>query len=98
MTYDELDIHHDTSASSGRYWATLAPGFEAELTYRRSGNVLVIDHTGVPQRFEGRGIALKLVKRAIADARANGDLIVPQCPYVAVQFRRHPEWADLLAR
>jgi predicted GNAT family acetyltransferase len=33
----------------------------------------------------------------VADARAQGFTIVPQCPYVAAQFRKHPEWADLLA-
>ena len=58
---------------------------------------MVIDHTGVPPEFEGRGIALKLVKASIEDARREGFKITPVCPYVVVQFRRHPEWADLLA-
>lgn len=94
----QLDIHHSLSGDRGRYWADLAPGEQAEMTYRRRPDgSIVIDHTGVPRAFEGRGIALQLVKRAIEDARKGGFGIVPQCPYVAVQFRRHPDWADLLA-
>lgn len=94
----DLEISHENAAGTGRYWAPLGDGFVAELTYReRDGGVIVINHTGVLKPFEGRGIALALVKRAVADAREKGLKIVPQCPYVAVQFRRHPDWADLLA-
>lgn len=95
---EDLVIEHETGQNRGRYHAALGEGHEAELTYiRREDGAMVINHTGVPRQFEGRGIALKLVKEAIADARAGGYRIVPQCPYVAVQFRRHPDWADLLA-
>lgn len=95
---DELDIHHTITDNRGRYWADLAPGQQAEMTYlKRQDGSIIINHTGVPREFEGRGIALKLVKRAVADARDGGFKIVPQCPYVAVQFRRHPDWNDLLA-
>ena len=41
--------------------------------------------------------ALKLVEQVITDAQAAGIKIVPLCSYVDAQFRRHPEWADLLA-
>jgi len=39
----------------------------------------------------------KLVEALIADAREHGWKIVPECSYVAAAFKRHPEWADLLA-
>lgn len=93
-----LEIEHETSGNRGRYRARLDESHTAEMTYlTREDGTMVIDHTGVPPAFEGRGIALQLVKRAVADARENGFKIVPQCPYVAVQFRRHPDWDDLLA-
>lgn len=93
-----LDIHHTQAGNRGRYWADLGDDNAAEMTYlRRPDGTMVINHTGVPKAFEGRGIALKLVKRAIEDARRDAFKIVPQCPYVAVQFRRHPDWSDLLA-
>lgn len=94
----QLDIHHTLTDGRGRYWADVASGQQAEMTYlKRDDGSMVINHTGVPREFEGKGIALKLVKRAITDARAGGFKIVPRCPYVAAQFRRHPDWSDLLA-
>ena len=89
---------HDQGAR-GEYHAAV-PGSEAigRLTYQRRGdNVLVADHTLVPTEIGGRGVAAKLVDALIADARKEGNKIVPQCSYVEAQFRRHPEWADLRA-
>lgn len=91
----ELNIERAETDGGGRYSAPLGPGAEAEMTYRWRDKVMVIDHTGVPPAYEGRGFALQLVKRAIADARVEGFRIDPVCPYVEVQFRRHPDWADL---
>ena len=39
----------------------------------------------------------RLVEAMIADARANGFRIKPDCSYVAAAFQKHPEWADLRA-
>lgn len=97
MTEDALVIEHEHSGNAGRYFAVLPDRSEAEMNYRMDGKVMTITHTGVPPAFEGRGIALKLVKAAIADARQDGFRIVPLCSYVALQFRRHPDWAGLLA-
>jgi uncharacterized protein len=89
---------HDQGAR-GEYHAAV-PGSEAigRLTYQRRGDdVLVADHTLVPPEIGGRGVAARLVEALIADARAEGNRIVPQCSYVEAAFRRHPEWADLRA-
>jgi predicted GNAT family acetyltransferase len=98
MADTEYRITREEGPTRGRYVIHLAPGAEAEMTYRKEGDgPMVIDHTGVPPEYEGRGIALQLVKASIADAHEKGFKIKPVCPYVVVQFRRHPEWADLLA-
>lgn len=88
---------HDQGAR-GEYHAAV-PGSEAigRLTYQRRGNTLIADHTLVPPVIGGRGVAARLVEALVADARAAGDKIVPQCSYVEVWFRRHPEHADLRA-
>ena len=88
---------HDQGAR-GEYHAAV-PGSEAigRLTYQRRGDVLVADHTLVPPEIGGRGVAARLVEALVADAREEGNKIVPQCSYVEAMFRRHPEWADLRA-
>ena len=98
MIDTELTVLREDGTTRGRYLIRLAPGFEAEMTFRKAADgTITIDHTGVPPEYEGRGIAARLVNRAIADAREQGFKITPVCSYVVLQFRRHPEWADLLA-
>lgn len=92
-----VDIEREDNGAHGRYVVRL-DNDEAIMTYReQQPGVLVFDHTLVPPQFRGTGIAAQLVQRGIDDARAEGNKIVPQCSYVAAQFRRHPEWADLPA-
>ena len=59
--------------------------------------VRIATHTIVPRAIGGRGIAAKLVKRLVDDAREQGFKIVPQCWYVAKKFDENPDWADLKA-
>lgn len=96
MTAYKIEL--EASENGGRYVIRLDGGADAEMTYVMQGeNVMAIDHTFTPPSHRGRDIALQLVTRGIEDARAQNLKVNPICPYVAVQFRRHPEWADLLA-
>jgi len=93
------DIEREDTGSKGRYSFKAAGGDVAEMTYSRVGaSQIIIDHTDVPDAFRGQGVGLKLVERAVADARAEGKTIIPLCPFAAAQFRKHPEWADVLKR
>ena len=96
MNDNEMTVEREDGPTRGRYFITLSPDAEAEMTFRKGdNNTIIIDHTGVPPAFEGRGIAAKLVNKAIEDARKQGFKINPVCSYVVAQFRRHPQWADL---
>lgn len=76
---------HDTRVKSG------------EMTFSKSGNnTWVIDHTGVDDFIKGTGAAAALVKRGVEMARERGVKIIPLCSYVKVQFRRHPDYGDVL--
>lgn len=71
------------------------PDGESALTYSVMSDKLVIaDHTEVAEGHEGEGIGLIMLRQLIDDARSNGFRIVPLCPYVNAQRRKHPEWAD----
>ena len=95
---DGLQIWHEGNEQRGEYRALL-PGSEhvGYMTWRKVGNARLVDHTVVPPEIGGRGIAARLVEAIVADARKQGFRIIPQCSYVDAQFRRHPDWSDLLA-
>lgn len=93
-----LAITLEENAGRGRYVIALPDGEEGEMTFRRDGAVITIDHTYVPPHHEGQGVAFQLLERAIADARAGRYRIRPHCSYVVVQFARHAsEWQDVIA-
>ncbi len=95
----ETEIKLEDGGSKGRYILRAADGTEAEMTFTKVGErQLIIDHTEVPDAFRGQGAGLRLVTRAVEDARASGKTIIPLCPFAAAQFRRHPEWADVLKK
>jgi uncharacterized protein len=72
-------------------------GHTAFLAYRRFPDRLVLVHTEVPPAIEGKGIAGKLVARALDFARAAHLRVIPLCPYVTDFVRKHPEYHDLLS-
>ncbi len=73
------------------------PGHTAFLAYRRFPDRLVLVHTEVPPALEGKGIAGKLVARALDFAQAAHLRVIPLCPYVTSFVRKHPEYHDLLS-
>ena len=94
---ESLPISRDEGASKGRYTVQVE-GVEAEMTYSRAGERLVIiDHTGVPDALRSRHIGEALVQRGVEDARAEGRKIIPLCPFAKALISRHPEWQDILA-
>lgn len=98
MTH-ELRIEKQAEESGGRYVARI-DGIEgeAEITFTVRGPSLIsADHTGAPESMRGTGAASALVKHMVADARSAGFKIIPTCPYVLAQFKRHPEWQDVMS-
>jgi uncharacterized protein len=71
-------------------------GTRAGLTaYLDRGGQRVFFHTEVDPAFAGRGLATRLIRRALDDTRAAGLRVVPVCSYVAGFVRRHDEYADI---
>lgn len=68
----------------------------AVITYNLNPPNLMITETLVPQRLEGQGLASRLAKHVIADAKARGLVILPVCPYVSAYLQKHPEHADVV--
>ncbi|MFM7350399.1 MAG: GNAT family N-acetyltransferase [Erythrobacter sp.] len=96
---DGITIRLEDGPRKGRYIATVA-GREGEayiaFTHREEG-VISADHTIAPDSLKGTGAAFALVEHLVADARARDFKVLPYCPYVRAQYRKHPEWADAFA-
>jgi predicted GNAT family acetyltransferase len=56
-----------------------------------SGGKLRVYHTEVYPEHEGKGFAKVLLNKLVSHARENDLRIIPLCPYVLAQFKRHPE-------
>ncbi|MHA6645438.1 GNAT family N-acetyltransferase [Mesorhizobium sp. A623] len=88
----------DRDARAGRYVARIdSIEGEAEITFTKRGPELIsADHTSAPETMRGTGAAAALVSFMVEDARKNGFRIVPVCPYVRAQYRKHPDWQDVM--
>lgn len=88
------DVQHRPDCS--RYELAREEG-TAFAEYQRQGDLIVATHTVTPPALRGRGLAGRLIKAMLADARAQGLKVIPQCSFVADYFDRHPEEQDLRA-
>jgi predicted GNAT family acetyltransferase len=68
----------------------------AVIIYEPGEKSITFLHTEVPPALEGQGLASKLAKFALEDARAQHLSVTPLCPFVASYIRRHPDYMSLL--
>jgi predicted GNAT family acetyltransferase len=89
-----VEVEHDRDES--RFVARVDGVFAGASYYRNRGGRVVLLHTEVEAAFEGRGIGSALTKLALENARQQGEMVVPLCPFVESYIERHEEYADLL--
>ncbi len=67
-----------------------------EMEIAISEKRLIVYHTEVVQKAEGKGIARKLLNEMADYSRKNNLKVIALCPYVLAQFKHHPEqYADI---
>ena len=67
-----------------------------EMVVSISGKMITVYHTEVAAKAEGKGLATQMLYAMVDYARKNGMKVIPLCPYVHAQFKRHPnEYADV---
>lgn len=68
----------------------------AFVAYERTPGTIRFIHTVVPKALEGRGIGSRLARYVLDKARADGEKVIAECPFIAAYIKKHPEYADLL--
>jgi predicted GNAT family acetyltransferase len=67
------------------------------MVYRRRSDAVVITHTEVDGAYEGQGVGSRLVRGGLDQIRAEGLLVVPECPFVRRFLSRHwDDYADIV--
>jgi len=62
-----------------------------EMVISLSGNYLTVYHTEVAPKGEGKGLAKEMLSAMVDYARDHSLKVIPLCPFVHAQFKRHPE-------
>ncbi len=91
-----MEIKREENEEEGRYFIEESGEEAAEMEYRLRAGRLIIVHTVVHEGFEGKGYGIKLVEKAIEDARTGKYTIVPVCKFARKYFDKHPEVHDVL--
>lgn len=80
----------------GRFYISDEEEQVAEMVVSIANGMLTVYHTEVLPKAEGKGLAKQLLVAMVEHARKNGLKVIPLCPYVHAQFKRHPdEYADV---
>ena len=68
-------------------------GFTA---YRARPGLIAFVHTEIDERLQGQGLADRLIRFALEDARERHLAVLPFCPFVKAFIERHREFEPLV--
>jgi len=63
----------------------------AEMVFSVSGNNLTVFHTEVSDALKGTGVSGRLLETMVQYVRDHNLKVIPLCPYVNLQFKRHTD-------
>ena len=96
-----MELVHDADASTYRLVADGATLSHADYRVRvgdgAGDTVYVFHHTFTQPARRGQGLAERVVRFALDDARTHGVKVSATCWFVADFLRDHDEYADLVA-
>ena len=94
----QVQVHVDEQGN-GRFYILEKEEQLALMEVGITGATLTAYHTEVSPKAEGRGFAKELLQAMVAYARQHQLKVVPLCPFVQAQFKRHPAmYADIWQR
>jgi uncharacterized protein len=92
-----MQINHHESETKGMFYIGEKKDPEAEMSYSKAGDTLIIiDHTTVSETLKGKGAGKQLVAAAVAYAREKKVKVLPLCPFTSSVFDKVAEYRDVL--
>ena len=92
-----MQIQNDEHGAKGAFFIERDGEWIAEMTYKKSGDRMTIDHTEVDKSLQGKGVGKDLVEAGVEFARKNNLKIVAECPFAKKVIDETPEFQDVLA-
>src|SRR5215831_3167056 len=85
----------DNPAAS-RYEVHVGGALAGFVVYHLRGQQISLIHTEVDGRFQGAGLAARLARYSLDDARKRHLAVLPSCPYIRSWIKKHSEYTDLV--
>jgi Predicted acetyltransferase len=89
---EELEVKYTSEV----FYIKFNDGSKAYLTYRVEQGKMYLISTYTPPQHRGKGVAKKLVERALEIARNRGLKVVPICSYATYYFLKNKEAREVL--
>ena len=89
---EELKVEYTSTV----FYVKFPDGSKAFLRYRISEGRMELVETYTPPQHRGKGVARRMVEKALEVARERGLKIVPICSYAVYYFIKHPEARGML--
>jgi predicted GNAT family acetyltransferase len=84
------------NAEGRRYEVRVDGELAGFAQYEPGPGQIAFIHTEIDDRFEGRGLASRLIAFALDDARERELAVLPFCPFVRGYIQRHREYEGLV--
>ena len=86
-----------TRNEAAQRFETTQDGALCVAQYELDGEQMTVTHVIVAPQLRGGGVGSALAQFIVQTARQDNLKIVPQCPFMAAYFERHPDAGDVLA-
>lgn len=87
----------EVKCTSTVFYVKFPDGSKAYLRYRVEGDRMELIETYTPPQHRGKGVARRLVEKAVEVAKERGLKIVPICSYSVYYFMKNPGEREVLA-
>jgi predicted GNAT family acetyltransferase len=84
--------------SASRFEVTVDGELAGQAVYEDGRGGRAFTHTEITAEHEGLGLASKLIRYALDEARGAGRRVLPFCPFVRAFIERHPEYVDVVTK